>query len=99
MDQTNTITWEINQLVKTNLFPNQQAVLRTALRALFEYQPEIKRQMVIRSYIASEISLGKAAQFMGVTHEEMKDILAENDVKINLGPLTTDELLEDAANA
>ncbi len=32
-----TIDWEIGQLVKTNLFPDEQAVLRSALRACFNY--------------------------------------------------------------
>ena len=94
-----TPSWEINQLVKTNLFPDEQAVLRSALRALFQAQPQLKQQMVIRTYVASEISVGKAAELMGVSHEEMKDILIENGVEIHLGPRTVDELLDDAAHA
>jgi predicted HTH domain antitoxin len=91
--------WEINQLVKTNLFPDEQAVLRSALRALFQVQPQLKQQMVIRTYAAGEISLGKAAELMGVSLEEMKDILVENETEIHLGPRTVDELLEDATRA
>ena len=49
MSESNTIEWEIDQLVKTRLFPDEQAVLRSALRALFQSQPEIKRQMVVRA--------------------------------------------------
>lgn len=71
MSETNTIHWEISQLVKTKLFPDEHAVLRSALRALFQSRPEIKRQMVIRAYTAGEISLGKAAEIMGFSHEEM----------------------------
>lgn len=93
------ISWEIRQLVKTNLFPDEQAVLRSALRALFQVQPELKRQMVIRTYTTGEISLGKAAELMGVSLEEMKDILTESGTEIHLGPRTVDELLQDAANA
>ena len=91
--------WEIDQLIKTNLFADEQAVLRSALRALFQTQPHLKQQMVIRTYAAGEISLGKAAELLGISHEEMKDILVENDVDIHLGPRTVDELLEDAARA
>jgi predicted HTH domain antitoxin len=99
MTISNLTDWEINQLVKTKLFSDEQAVLRSALRALFQVQPQLKLQMVIRSYIAGEISLGKAAELLGVSHEEMKDILVENEAEIHLGPPTVDELLEDAANA
>jgi len=55
--------------------------------------------MVIRTYTAGEISLGKAAEMMGISHEEMKDILVESGAEIHLGPRATDELLQDAANA
>jgi predicted HTH domain antitoxin len=99
MNETSTIHWEINQLVKTQLFPDEEAVLRSALRALFRLQPEIRQKMVIRAYTAGEISLGKAAEIMGVSHEEMKEILIENDAEIHFGPRTVTELLQDAANA
>jgi predicted HTH domain antitoxin len=55
--------------------------------------------MVIRTYAAGEISLGKAAELLGVSHEEMKEILVENEVDIHLGPRSVEELLEDANRA
>jgi predicted HTH domain antitoxin len=36
---------------------------------------------IIRTYIAGEISLGKAAELLGVSHEEAKDILTEAGLK------------------
>jgi predicted HTH domain antitoxin len=99
MSKTSTIHWEIDQLVKTKLFPDEQAVLRSALRALFQVRPEVRRQMVVRAYASGEISLGKAAEMMGISHEEMKDIISESGAEVHLGPSTVDELLQDAANA
>lgn len=99
MNETNMIQWEVSQLVKTKLFPDEQAVLRSALRALFESRPEIRRQMIIRAYTAGEISLGKAAEIMGCSHEEMKDILQESGAEIHMGPRTGDELLRDVDHA
>jgi predicted HTH domain antitoxin len=99
MNETNTIQWGIDQLVKTELFPDEDAVLRSALRALFQSQPKIRRQMLVRAYTSGEISLGKAAELLGVSHEEMKDILIENGAELHLGPQTVDDVLRDAANA
>jgi predicted HTH domain antitoxin len=99
MSETGTLQWEIDQLVKTDLFSDEQAVLRSALRALYTSQPKLRRQMVVRAYTAGEIGLGKAAEMLSVSHEEMKDILREEGIDIHLGPSTTDELLQDAANA
>ena len=90
---------EINQLAKARLFPDEQSVLRSAMRSLFEAKPELKRKMVVTAYTNGEISLGKAAQIMGVSQEEMKDIIRETGGQIHLGPLTIDELKHDVANA
>ena len=96
---TNITAWEISQLVKTKLFPDEQAVLRSALRALFQAQPQLRRDLIIRTYTAGEISLGKAAELLGVSHEEAKDILTEAGAEIHLGPTIAAELLQDAARA
>jgi predicted HTH domain antitoxin len=99
MERLSTVDWEIEQLVKARLFPDQQAVVRSALRALFQAQPGMRRQMIVSAYTSGDISLGKAAKLMGVSHEEMKDILVENGAEVHLGPRTAEEVLQDAANA
>ena len=96
--EQDTAEWEIEQLVKAGLFPDRQAVLKSALQALFQAQPEVKLRMVINAYIAGEISLGKAAELMGVCQEEMKDILRKSGAQIHLGPQTVEELLKDIEN-
>jgi predicted HTH domain antitoxin len=99
MDRVSTVQWEIEQLVKARLYPDQQAVVRSAMRALFQAQPEVRQQMIVSAYTTGDISLGKAAELMGVSHEEMKDILIENGVEVHLGPRSAEEVLQDAANA
>ena len=99
MMETNTIDWEVNQLVKSRLFPDEKAVLRSALRALFQAQPEMRRRMITSAYSRGEISLGKAAEVMGCSQEEMKDILREEGVNIHLGPESVDGLMRDANHA
>jgi len=91
--------WEIQQLVKAGVYPDERAALRGALRALFQARPDVKTKMIISAYEAGDISLGKAAQLLGISQEEMKDILREAGVTIHLGPQTVEELLEDARNA
>jgi predicted HTH domain antitoxin len=55
--------------------------------------------MAIRAYAAGEISLGRAAGMMGVSHEEMKDIVTEGGAEIHLGPRTVGAALREAENA
>jgi predicted HTH domain antitoxin len=73
------------------------------MRSLFQAKPELKGKMVVAAsksaYTSDGISLGKAAQTMSVSQEEMKDVIREIAGQIHLGPLTIDELKLDAANA
>ncbi len=93
------VEWELRQLVATGVFPDEQAVLRGALRSLFQCQPGMKNKMVIGAYETGEISLGKAAGLLGVSQEEMKDILREAGTPIHLGPTSIEELHQDVQNA
>lgn len=95
----NFVDWEINQLVKARVYSNKDAVLRSALRALFQVQPESKLKMITTAYQSGEISIGKAAETMGVSQEEMKEIFREVGVRLHLGPSTIDELKKDVENA
>ena len=90
--------WEINQLVKAGLYSNSDAVLRSALNALFVLHPEQKLRMVIAAYQSSDISLGKAAELMGVSSAEMKEILQRAGVSIPVGPETVDELKKEVTS-
>ncbi len=80
------------------MYADADAVLRSALNALFLLYPEQKLQMVIAAYRAAELSLGKAAELMGISTEEMKDLLRQASVPIHLGPETADELRQEVAN-
>ena len=99
MADIKSIEWEVNQLVKAGLFPDEQSVLRSAMRSLFEAKPDLRRKMVVAAYAKGDISIGKAAQIMGVSQEEMKEIILETGAQIYLGPLTVDEAKQDVANA
>jgi len=93
------VGWELKQLVKSGLYPDERTAIRSALRALFQIKPQAKIRMVVSAYEAGDISLGRAAAHLGVSQEEMKDILREAGMDIHLGPQTVQELLDDARNA
>jgi predicted HTH domain antitoxin len=90
--------WEISQLVKAKIYPDADAVMRSAIQALFLLRPEQKLRMVISAYTRGEISLGKAAELMGVCNEEMKEIFRQMGVKLHLGPRTIEELRKEIEN-
>lgn len=61
--------------------------------------PDIRRKMIIMAYAAGEIRLGKAAEMMGISSEEMKDVIIEGGEKLHFGQCTIDDLHQDIANA
>ncbi|MEZ4582575.1 MAG: UPF0175 family protein [Caldilineaceae bacterium] len=66
------IDWFVDQLVRSGLYADPQSVWRSSLRALFEARPEEKRHMLASAYERGDVSLGKAAELMGVSQEEME---------------------------
>jgi predicted HTH domain antitoxin len=97
--QLSSPNWTLSQLAKSGLYRDEQAVLRGALRALFRAKPQVRLRMIVSAYQSGDVSLGKAAAMLGVSQEEMKDILRDAGVAIHLRPHTVDEVLEAARNA
>jgi Arc/MetJ-type ribon-helix-helix transcriptional regulator len=46
------VSWELRQLVKSGLYADEWAALRSALRALFQAKPQTRVGMVIGAYVA-----------------------------------------------
>lgn len=86
---------EINYLVKSGLYADADAVWRSALDALFVLHPDQKLQMLVSAYRTGDLSLGKAAELMGLATEEAKEVFIANGVKIHLGPENADELRDE----
>ncbi len=92
-------SWELRQLVKSGLYPDERAALRSALRALFQLKPEARVKIIVDAYASGEISLGRAAAHLGISQEEMKDVLRDQGAFIHLGPGSDEELRQDVGNA
>ncbi len=90
--------WQVSHLIKAGLYTDPDAVIRSALNALFVMHPEQKLQMIVTAYSVGDISLGKAAELLGISSEEMKDTLRQVNVPIRLGPETAEELKKEIAD-
>ncbi len=66
---------------------------------MLQSSPKAKIRLIVHAYQSGEISLGKAADLTGLSQEEMKEVLREEEVEIHFGPQTAEEALEDARNA
>ena len=81
--------------VQANFYCNEEAVIQDALRHLLRSRPELKIQLTVYQYQKEEISLEKAANFSGVSWDQMKDILMEKGVPLRFGAETIQEAREE----
>lgn len=72
---------ELTALTETGLYASEEAVLADALRTLLAARPELRVAVARRLYAKGRSSLGKAAEWSGVTIENLKEELHERGIE------------------
>ena len=83
---------EIRALIKEGYYANINEAVRDAFRTLLNVRPELRIYAAIELYKEGGISLGKAAEMIGVTTIEFKDILANRGIVRKVGSRSKEEL-------
>ena len=73
-------------LVNARLYPDQEAVIQDALRALLQEKPQLRIELAVYRYQTEDISLAKAAHLAGVSFDRMKALLVQRGIQPRLGP-------------
>lgn len=89
---------EPRELVELDLYKDEQAVIEDGVRHILRTHPEYKIEIAVKRYKEEAISLGKAADFAGLSLEDMKEILRTRGVALK-GPASREEIKEDAGQA
>jgi predicted HTH domain antitoxin len=89
-----TIEMEMRALVRDGHYVNINEAVKDAFRTLLNVRPELKTSAVIELYKEGEISIGKAAEMVGVSTIEFKDILANKGIRRKVGSRSREELEE-----
>lgn len=66
---------EVAALTETGLYANAEAVLTDALRTLLSARPDLRVAVACHLYAKDRFSLGRAAEWAGLTIEDMKEEL------------------------
>ncbi|MEW6007388.1 MAG: UPF0175 family protein [bacterium] len=85
---------EIGALVKRGLYANEGEISKDAFRVLLEVRPNLKIEAAVQLYKDKEISLGKAAEIVGISTVEFKDILADRGIIRQIGSRNKKEFVE-----
>lgn len=89
-----TIEMEMKALVRDGHYANINEALKDAFRTLLNIRPELRISVVIELYNEGEISIGKAAEMIGFSTIEFKDILANKGIHRKVGSRSKKELNE-----
>lgn len=82
---------EVQTLVQVGIYPDADTAIREALRALWQARPDVRIDVAVHRYRTEGLSVARAAALAGVCFDRMKEILAERDVPLRLGPETLQE--------
>lgn len=83
---------EIRALIKEGYYANINEAIKDAFRTLFNVKPDLRISAAIELYKEGEISLGKAAEMVGVSTIELKEILANRGIKRKISSRSREEL-------
>lgn len=83
---------EINSLIRTKSYASKDEVISDALRALLVLKPELKTEIAVDLYKTGRVSLWKAADIVGMSLEEFKELLTARSIKIEVGGSTEESL-------
>ena len=72
-------------LVEAGIYPDEQTVIREAIRALWQERPQVKIEWAIHQYQTQGISLAKAAALANVCFDRMKEVLLQRGIQPRLG--------------
>ena len=72
--------WEVEELCKLGKI--QPEILEAAFKELWQRNPALYKSVVINAYIDEKISLGKAAELLGMHRLELQNELREKGVPI-----------------
>lgn len=72
---------EVAALTEIGVYANEESVLADALRTLLSARPDLRVAVACRLYDKGRFSLGKAAEWSGLTIAAMKDELHRREIR------------------
>jgi predicted HTH domain antitoxin len=71
---------------------NKEGLLRDAINTFLAANKEFREKIAVELYKNDKISLGKASEIAGLSYEDTKGLLTENNITLRRGPESAEEL-------
>jgi len=92
-----TSTWlreGLSTIVEAGLYESEEALLDDAIRTLLAARPDLREMIACKLYERGTFSLGRAAEWSGLSIEAMKEVLHRRGIprRVPEGPTETEEM-------
>ncbi|HUV81743.1 MAG TPA: UPF0175 family protein [archaeon] len=81
------ITKELDAITELGIYKDKNAFILDAINTLLSSHMELRVSIACKLYENEDVSLGKAAEIVGTSIEDMKKILSEHGIKLKVGTL------------
>ena len=71
---------ELAALKETGLYPSEESILADAVRTFFAARPDLRKAVALRLYETGRLSLGRTAEWCGLSVVELKEKLHERGI-------------------
>ena len=85
---------ELSAIVRAGCFDSEAEALREAVQTLLSVRPQLRVEAALRRYLDEEITLGRAAEIVGVTRWRFQELLAQRGVSVTIEARPAKELDE-----
>ena len=85
---------ELSAIVRAGCFDSEAEALREAVQTLLSVRPQPRVEAALRRYLDEEITLGRAAEIVGVTRWRFQELLAQRGVSVTIEARPAKELDE-----
>jgi len=76
--------WLIDELPR--LYRERPDLVHPLLRSLLDESEELRWSLAVRAYQERRINLGKAAEFLGIDEQKLRELFLELGIPLRLGP-------------
>lgn len=79
------IARELDAISELGIYKNKNDFILDAINTMLSANRDLRIAIACKLYKKEEISLGKAAEIVGTSIEEMKKILSDHKIKLKIG--------------
>ena len=78
---------EVKALIRSGVYSSTSDAVKDAFRFLFENKPMLRNTAAVKLYKEGKVTIGRAAEIVGVTTIEFKDMLADRGIVREISPI------------